>query len=323
MTFAVVDSLAPDAKSGSLVMGETLLDLVRADPRVMIIDADLAAGSKLDLVHREAPDQFVSCGIHEQNMISVAAGMSEVGVIPFTHSFAAFAVRRCFDQIFLSVCFNDMNVKMIGTDPGIVGAHNGATHQCYEDMGALRGLPNITLLEATDVVMLDDLLRQMATRPGNFYLRTFRKQSTAIYKAGSQFEIGKGNVLRDGDDATIVASGLLVSEALDAATVLADKGISTRVVDMFTWKPLDTELVARCAVETGAIITAENHQTSNGLGAAVASAVARTTPVPMGFVGVENHFGEVGRMEFLRDKFGLTSSAIVEQVDATVKRKPS
>lgn len=320
-TFSLLETREPDRRPGTAVLGETLLEMANHDSRVIVIDADLGAGSKLDLVQREAPGQFVVCGIHEANMISVAAGMSEVGVIPFTHSFAAFATRRCLDQIFLSACFNGFNVKMIGTDPGVMGAHNGATHQSYEDMGCLMGLPNITLMEATDSVHLEWLLRQMKEHHGVFYLRTFRRGSTAVYGPGSEFEVGKGNVLRDGSDVTIIASGLLVSEALDAAAVLADQSVSARVVDMFTWKPLDTELIARCAAETGAIVTAENHQTTSGLGRAVATAVAQTHPVPMGFVGVHDHFGEVGEMPFLRDKFKLTAAEIVDRTLETIARK--
>ena len=319
--YTLVNSRVPDVRPGTAVLGETLLDLATADPRVVVIDADLGAGSKLDLVQREAPSQFVVCGIHEANMVSVAAGMSEVGVIPFTHSFAAFATRRCLDQIFLSACFNRLNVKMIGTDPGVMGAHNGATHQSYEDMGCLVGLPNITLLEATDSVHLEGLLRHMKEHDGVFYLRTFRRGSTAVYEPGSQFEIGKGNVLRDGADVTVIASGLLVSEALDAADLLAAEGVSARVVDMFTWKPLDAELVAQCAAETGAIVTAENHQTTSGLGRAVAAAVAESHPVPMSLVGVHDHFGEVGEMPFLRDKFNLTAVEIVTRSLETIARK--
>jgi len=316
----VLDELRPEERAGTSVLGETMLDLIDSDPNVVLLDADLALGSKLDVVRDTRPEHFVSCGIHEQNMISVAAGLAEGGLNPFTHSFAAFASRRCFDQIFLSACFNGLGVKMIGTDPGVMGAHNGATHQCYEDMGALRGLPGITLLEASDSVQLENLLRQVARRDGVHYLRTFRRTPMAIYGSGSTFEIGTASEVRPGSDVTIIASGLLVSEAVEASAALGDQGISARVVDMFTWKPLDVETIARCAAETEAIVVAENHQVANGLGAAVAAAVTSTTPRPMGYVAVNDHFGEVGEMPFLRDKFGLNADNIVATAIETLER---
>ena len=254
-------------------------------------------------------------------MVSAAAGMSDAGMIPFTHTFAAFATRRCLDQIFLSACFNRFNVKIIGTDPGVNSAHNGATHQGVDDMGQLMGFPNITLLEPSDCVMLKDLLHQMKETWGAYYMRTFRKESYTLYKPGSTFDIGKGNLIRDGKDITLIASGNMVAESLEAAKALAEQGISARVVDMFTWKPLDKELVARCAAETGAIVTAENHQTTCGLGRAVAAAAAEECPVPMGFVGIQDQFSETGTADYLRQKFGLRAPHIVEKARQVLAKK--
>lgn len=312
-----------DTIVGTDVLAGTIMEMAREDPRVVAMDADLCFSSNFKLIRDEAPEHFIQCGVMEAHMISAAAGMSEAGMIPFTHTFAAFATRRCLDQIFLSACFNRLNVKIIGTDPGVDSAHNGATHQGLDDMSQLMGLPNITLLEPSDCVMMEDLLRQMKATWGTYYMRTFRKGSFTIYKPGSTFEIGKGNLLKDGTDISLIASGNMVAEALEASTVLAGKGISARVVDMFTWKPLDRELVVQCAAETGAIVTAENHQATCGLGSAVAAVTAEECPVPMDLVGIQDRFSETGTLGFLREKFGLQASNIVEAATRVVARKKS
>lgn len=321
MMFEIADEQVLDTIAGTDVLAGKIMEMAREDSRVMAMDADLCLSSNFKLIREEVPEHFIECGVMEAHMISAAAGMSEAGLIPFTHTFAAFATRRCLDQIFLSACFNRLNVKMIGTDPGVDSAHNGATHQGLDDMSQLMGLPNITLLEPSDCVMMADLVRQMKATWGVYYMRTFRKGSYTIYKSGSTFEIGKGNLLKDGTDVTLIASGNMVAEALEASKMLAGGGISARVVDMFTWKPLDRELVARCAAETGAIVTAENHQATCGLGSAVASVVAKECPVPMEFVGIQDHFSETGSLGFLREKFGLLAANIVEAAKIVLARK--
>lgn len=303
------------------VMVDTLLEIMEKDPRVAVLDADLASASGLAAVKEKYPDRFFDCGIQEANMVGTAAGMSEGGTIPFTHTFACFASRKCIDQIFLSACYAGLNVKMIGSDPGITAATNGGSHQGMEDMGTLISLNNITLIDATDSVMLADLLPKIKDRYGVHYIRVYRRDDTQIYAPGSTFEIGKGNVLRDGGDATIIASGIEVAEALKAAELLSKQGIDARVVDMFTWRPLDDELVIRCAKETGAIVTAENHVLASGLGRAVAGVVVRNCPVPMDFIGVNECYGEVGSLPFLMKKFKMTAEDIAQKVIETVARK--
>ncbi len=311
-------SNGPDKKT---VMGETLLKMMAEDKRVVVLDADLANASGMSVIRDKYPERFFDCGIQEANMVGTAAGISESGAIPFTHTFACFASRKCLDQIFLSACYAGLNVKLIGTDPGVTAATNGGSHQGMEDMGSLISINNITLIDVTDTVMLADLLPKVKDRYGVHYMRVYRRDTQLVYAEGSTFEIGKGNLLRDGKDLTIIASGIEVAEALKAANILAEQGISARVVDMFTWRPLDDELVVRCAKETGAILTAENHVIASGLGRAVAGTVVRNAPVPMDFIGINEQFGEVGSLPFLMKRFELTAEDIAKKAVALIAKK--
>ena len=299
----------------------TLIELANTDSRIVALDADLVGSSGMGAFRKAHPDKFFNAGIAEANMVGIAAGLSATGKVPFAHSFGIFASRRVCDQIFMSCSYAKLNVRILGTDPGVTAAYNGGTHMPFEDMGVLRSIPDITLLEPCDPVILEDLVRQLADAYGVYYIRMARKNTMTIYEEGSTFQIGKGNVLRDGSDVTIIASGIMVAEALTAAETLAAEGISARVVDMFTWKPMDTELVAKCAAETGAIVTAENHNTVGGLGAAVAEAMATTCPCPMELVGTDDRFGQVGTEDFLRKEYDLTAARIVRSAKAAIARK--
>jgi len=221
----------------------------------------------------------------------------------------------------ISAAYAKQNVRIVGTDPGITAAYNGGTHMPFEDMGVLRSIPEITLIEPTDPVMLSDLLVQLAGLEGVYYLRMARKHTTAVYCEGSAFEIGRGNLLIDGKDLTIIASGIMVFEALKAAAILNAEKITARVVDMFTWKPIDSELVEYCARTTGALVTAENHNVVGGLGSAVAEASAQVFPAPIEMVGVKDRFGQVGTEDFLRDEYNLTASDIVAAAKRVIIRK--
>jgi transketolase len=254
-------------------------------------------------------------------MIGIAAGLSAVGKVPFAHSFGCFASRKTCDQIMISAAYAKLNVKILGSDPGVTAAYNGGTHMPFEDIGVLRSIPDITIIELTDPVMVRDVVRQVAKEYGVHYLRMPRKNVTAVYEEGSAFEIGKGNVLIDGKDVTIIASGIMVAEALKAAQILKNEKISARVVDMFTIKPIDVDLVEKCARETKAVVTAENHNIYGGLGSAVSEALAKTYPVPVEMVGVNDCFGQVGTEEFLRKEYSLTADAIVEAVRRVLPRK--
>ena len=299
----------------------TLMELAKDDPRIVVLDADLVSSSGMKPFFRAFPDRAIQCGIAEANMIGVAAGLSLTGKVPFCHSFGPFASRRVCDQIYISAAYARLNVRIVGSDPGVTAAYNGGTHMPFEDMAVLRGIPEITLLEPCDPVCLADLTKQLADVYGVYYIRMARKGSTAVYVPGSTFEIGKGNVLRPGVDVTIIASGIMVAEALKAAESLAAEGVSARVVDMFTWKPMDRELVARCAEETGAIVTAENHNVYGGLGSAVAEAAAQTVPVPIEMVGTDDRFGQVGTEGFLRGEYRLTAERVVQAALRAIERK--
>ncbi|NLL46013.1 MAG: transketolase family protein [Clostridiales bacterium] len=300
---------------------ETMMSLAASNKNIVALDADLISSSGMKKFFEAYPDRAIQCGIAEANMIGVAAGLSLVGKIPFAHSFGPFASRRVCDQIFISAAYAKLNVRIIGSDPGVTAAYNGGTHMPFEDMGVLRSIPEITLIELTDPVMVSDIVRQLADLYGVYYVRMARKNAVGIYEEGSIFEIGKGNQLRNGTDVTIIASGIMVAEALKAAEMLADAGVSARVVDMFTWKPMDVELVARCAEETGAIVTAENHNIFGGLGAAVAEACVKTVPVPIEMVGVKDQFGQVGTEDYLRKAYNLTAEAIADAAKKVIERK--
>jgi transketolase len=285
------------------------------------LDADLMKSMGMIPFLKAYPERTFDVGIQEANMIGVAAGLSATGKIPFAHSFAPFASRRCFDQVFLSCGYARLNVRVIGSDPGITAAYNGGTHMPFEDMGLMRLVPDITILEPVDATMLKDLVKQTAVQYGVFYIRLLRKNAIRIYAEGSSFEIGKGVQLKEGMDVTIFATGIMVSESLRAAEILGGQGISARVVNLFTLKPIDRELITQCARETGAIVTAENHNIINGLGSAVAEVLVENTPVPMERIGVKDSFGEVGPVDYLAKRFEMTADDIVKAVKKVMTRK--
>ena len=254
-------------------------------------------------------------------MIGVAAGLSAVGKIPFVHTFGPFATRRVCDQIFMSALYAKNNVKIVGSDPGITAQINGGTHMPFEDMGLMRGFPEMTVIEPTDVTMLKWAVKEMAGTYGVQYMRLVRKLCPKIYEEGTEFEMGKAVQLRDGKDVTIIASGFCVAEALKAADKLEEMGVSARVLNIFCWKPIDVETICKAAEETGAIVTAENHNIINGLGSAVAEVLVKNCPVPMEMVGVKDEFGEVGNLDYLAERFGLTDHFIVDAAQKVLQRK--
>ena len=298
-----------------------LIDLAKENDKIVVLDADLAGAMGTKAFGKEFPDRFFDVGIQEANMIGVACGMSVEGIIPFTHTFGPFATRRAADQVFMSGVDNKANVKIIGSDPGITAAMNGGTHMPFEDMGIMRLMPEMTIIEPTDIVMLKCLIPQMVAKYGMMYMRLVRKGVTKVYDEGSEFEIGKAAQLRDGKDVTLIASGYLVSEAQRAAEILEEKGISARILDSFTWKPLDDEAVIKAAKDTGAIVTCENHNVINGLGAAVACTLAKNCPTPIEMIGAQDEFGEVGPVSYLRERFHMTAEDIVAAAEKVIARK--
>ena len=300
---------------------ETLQELAREDGRICVLDADLVGSSGVKPFFKEFPDRAIDCGIQESNMIGVAAGLSAAGMVPFAHSFGPFASRRVLDQIFISCAYAKLNVRIVGSDPGVCAAYNGGTHMPFEDMGALTAVPKITLLEPSDTVQLRWLIRRLRDEYGVFYIRMLRKLPVSLYEEGSEFELGRMPVLREGDDVCIVASGIMVAEALKAADSLAAQGVSAAVLDAFCWKPLDRAALESYARKCRCFVTAENHNVVGGLNAAVAAALAQTVPAPVEAVGVFDEFGEVGTEAFLRERFNLTAAAIEHAAKRVLARK--
>jgi len=274
------------------VYAQTLREMFDNKEPVVALDADLMFASGMRAIWPKYPENVFECGIAESNMLGVAAGLSKEGKIPFVHSFGVFCSRRALDQIYMSCSYSKLNVKVVGSDPGIAAALNGGTHAANEDIGHLRPIPEITIVEPTDSTMFKEVLKLAAKTYGVFYIRMFRMKATKIYEEGSEFELGKAVQLRDGKDVTIIASGLEVPEALKAADMLTADGISSRVLDMFTIKPIDEEAIIKAARETGAIVTAENHSITGGLGSAVAEVLAEKCYAPLERIGIKNIFGE-------------------------------
>jgi len=319
--FTINEVFEKNPKMMREVYCDTLIDLALGNEDIIALDADLMSSSGMKPFFQRFPDRAFNCGVAEANMIGIAAGLSAMGKIPFAHSFGCFATRRVCDQIMISAAYAQQNVRIVGSDPGVTAAYNGGTHMPFEDMGVLRSIPEITLIEPADNVILEDVIKQLAELKGVFYIRMARKNAVSIYKEGSNFHIGRGNTLIDGTDVTIFASGIMVYEALKAASILQTDGISARIVDMFTWKPIDSELVENCARITGAFVTAENHNVIGGLGSAIAEASSALLPVPVEMVGVKDRFGQVGTEDFLREEYELTTTDIVAAAKRAIERK--
>ena len=300
---------------------QTLIELAKKNDQIVVLDADLMSSMGMIPFLEAFPERTFNCGVQEANMIGVAAGLSATGKIPYAHTFGPFATRRCYDQVFLSGAYAKSNIRIIGSDPGVTAAYNGGTHMPFEDLGIMRNIPEMTIIIPTDSIMLKNIIKQVAELFGMFYIRLLRKNAIKIYEKSSTFEIGKAIKLKEGTDVTIIANGIMVADALNAAYMLEEKGISARVLDMFTLKPIDKEEIMVCAKETEAIVTAENHNIINGLGSAVAEVLVENIPIPMERVGVKDLFGEVGPADYLKERFELTASDIVQKVEKVLKRK--
>ncbi len=292
------------------VYSSKLSELMDRDDRIVALEADLMGAITNDILQREKPGKVINCGIMEANMIGVAAGMAIAGKYPFAHTFTAFASRRCFDQLFMSCAYQKNNVKVIASDAGVTAVHNGGTHMSFEDMGIMRGLAHTVVMEMTDGTMFENILEQVALKDGFYWIRTMRKNAYTIYEKGSQFEIGKGNIVRDGKDVTLIANGIMVIEALKAAEKLEKDGISAAVIDMFTLNPIDRELIKEYAERTGKIVTCENHSIHNGLGSAVSEVVAESGNARVKRIGIQQRYGQVGTLDFLMEEYGLTAEHI-------------
>ena len=306
-----------DSRLYKNVLGETIAQILSEDEMASYLDADLMgciSTSKLPAKTNRAID----CGIAEANMVGIACGMSAVGFKPIVHTFGPFASRRCYDQVFLSGAYAKNSVTVIGTDPGVTAAFNGGTHMPFEDMALYRAIPDAIVVDVTDVNMLVSFLCQFQEIKGVKYIRVGRKDSYPVYPEDYKFEVGKGAVLREGKDAVIIASGIMVHEALEAAKTLAEEGIDAAVIDPVTVKPLDEALIRTYAEKTGCVVTAENHNKIGGLTSAVQAALCGMA-LRFDAVAVEDVFGEVGPQPYLQERFGLTAAHIVESVRKLVK----
>lgn len=305
------------------VYAQTLIELAEKDENIVLLEADLMKASGTGVFQNKFPERTFNMGVAESNMVGVAAGLAAGGKIPFADTFGCFAARRTFDQFFISANYAQVKVNLVGTDPGISAAYNGGTHMPFEDMGIMRDIPKLIVFEPSDPVSLKQLVIQCAYgSKGSTYMRLHRKSAPVLYSEDEKFELGKGKVIKDGSDVTIIACGvILVNEAIKAGKMLEAEGISAAVIDMHTIKPIDKDLVLNYAKKTGLVITCENHQIMNGLGSAVAEVLSENCPTLMKRIGIEDEFGEVGTQEYLQERFKLTAEHIVEEVKTLLKNK--
>ena len=300
---------------------DALLEMMKENDKVIHIDCDLMGCIDVGKVKAVFPDRVLNAGIAEANAVGVAAGMAATGMIPFVHSFGVFASRRAFDQAYLSAGYSRWPVHVIGSDPGVTAAFNGATHMPFEDAGLYLDIPNATVIDPCDYNEAFSLSRKLLNEKYVTYMRLIRRDHIQVYEDGSEFEIGKGILLKEGADVTIVASGILVYNALVAAEKLEAMGISASLIDMHTWKPLDEDLLLKDVAKTGAVVTAENHQVSCGLGSTVANVLIRKLPVPQEFIGNQGFFGQCGPQADLEREYHMTADDIAAAALRAIDRK--
>ncbi len=302
--------------------GKALAKLGKINENVVVLDADLSKSTKTAVFQKDFPNRFFNMGIAEQNLMGTAAGFSTCGKIPFASTFAMFATGRAFEIVRNSICYPKMNVKICATHAGLTVGEDGASHQALEDLACMRVLPNMIVLNPSDAVSTEKAIFAVAEYEGPVYVRLGRAGVPVLYNEDElNFEIGKGILLKDGNSATIIATGIMVSEALEASKALEAEGINVRVIDMHTIKPLDKDIIIKAATETGAIVTAEEHNILGGLGSAVAEVLVENKPVPMKRVGTKDTFGESGKPMELMEKYGLTAEHIVNSIKDIIKMK--
>ena len=304
--------------------GEALVALAEEYPELVVLDADLSGSTMTKGFAKAHPDRFFNIGIAEANMTGIAAGLAACGKKPFTNTFAMFAAGRAFEQVRNSIAYPRLNVKVVGSHGGLSVGEDGATHQCIEDYAIMRAIPNMMVLSPCDGPEMRLAVKALLDYDGPAYLRLGRLAVESVTDSipGYSFRLGKGAVLRDGADATVIATGMMVQMALQAAELLKAEGISARVLDMHTIKPLDYELVLKAALETRCIVTAEEHTVIGGLGSAVAEFLAEHCPVPVLRHGVHDEFGRSGKAQAVLEAYGLTPAGIADQVRQALKRKP-
>jgi len=301
--------------------GKTLIELGRENPNIVVLDADVSPSTMTSFFAREFPDRFFNCGLEEQNMVSIAAGLAASGKTVFATTFVVFVVCRCFDQLRLCLSQPNLNVKIVATHSGISVGEDGTSHQAIEDLALCCALPGFTVVVPADAIETAEAIRVAASDYGPFYIRLSRPKTPIVYPEGYHFTLGKAVSMRQGTDATVIAVGIMVAKALEAADILARQGIDCRVINMHTLKPLDEAAVVKAASETGAIVVAEEHLAQGGLGSRVAQTAAREKPVPMEFVNLGDRYAVSGKAEELLQRYGLTARDVEESVKSVVKRK--
>lgn len=301
--------------------GQALAELGAINDKVVVLDADLSKSTKTNDFKKVYPERFFNLGIAEQNLLGTAAGFAAAGKIPFASSFAVFAVGRAYDQIRNSIAYPNLNVKIAATHAGLTVGEDGGSHQMLEDIALMRAVPNMTVIVPADGVETKQVVMAAAEHQGPVYIRLGRPKVPVLLGDDYKFEIGKGVVLKEGTDVTLVGTGIMVSKAMEAAELLAADGISAAVVNISTIKPLDNALITEMAQKTGAVVTAEEHNIYGGLGSAVAEVLVETCPVPMARVGVEDKFGESGLPDELLEKYGLTAANIAAKAKAVIAKK--
>lgn len=301
--------------------GQGLLELGKSNPQVVVLDADLAKSTRSDWFMKEYPDRFFDIGIAEQDMLGTAAGLALAGKIPFVTTYGVFVAGRAWDQIRTTIAYGELNVKIAGAHGGISVGADGATHQALEEFALMRVLPGMTLVAPCDAIQAKQATVAAAGMQGPCYLRFTREATPVFTKDDEPFQIGKSIILKEGSDLTIIACGPILYEALQAHNLLNKLGISARVINMHTIKPLDKATLLKAAEETGAIVTVEEHQILGGLGGAIAEFLVQNNPVPVEMIGINDTFGESGPPNELAEKYGLTAKHIVQAAQKVLKRK--
>lgn len=294
--------------------GEALLELGKENKNVVVFDADLSSATKTSIFAKEFPERFFDMGIAEQNMMSTAAGMSTCGKIPYVSTFAVFAAGRAYDQIRNSICYPNLNVKICATHAGITVGEDGATHQMIEDISLMRTLPNMTVISTSDDTQTKWAVKEISKIKGPVYLRLARLATPKIYEENQKFEIGKAVQIGDGIDATVFATGVTVAEALKTQEILKEKGIDIRVVDIHTIKPIDKEMIIKCAKETKRLISIEDHSIIGGIGSAISEVLTEEYPAKLERMGIKDTFGKSGKAEQLMQYFGITAKDLEEKL---------
>jgi transketolase len=300
--------------------GKELTEITPDYPNVVVLDADIAGGTGMHHFRKAFPDRFIQCGIAEQNMMAMAGGLAATGLIPVVTTFAVFMLRA-IEQARLSIAYANMNVKIVGSHPGLDVGPDGASAQCLEDLACYRSIPSMVVLSPCDPLEVEQATKAILDYEGPVYMRTGRSGAQRILGEDYQFEIGKAKIIKEGTDVTVMGCGVTTGRALEAAKLLEMDGISVRVVNMSTIKPIDSAMVIKCANETKGIVTVEDHNIFGGLGSAVAEVLVQHNPVPMEFVGVQDSFGESGEPDELAEKYGIDHKTIIKSVHQLLERR--